>query len=130
MKKVSKILCFLLIILMVSFSASTKVLAADVVDFDGDEYEEVTTTDNTNTNNNNNTNTTQEDNKNKTTENTNKETNTQENKDEEKTTNNADQSTKSHAVAGSFTNTIYAVAGFAAIAAIVIGYIKFKKYNY
>ncbi len=113
MKKVSKILFSLALIIMLVVTATINVDAAETTDYSG--YEEVegdvSTTKNTNTNT-----------KNTNTQNTNTQnTNTQ---------NKADTATTSHPKTGVYNNAVCISIAAVTIIAIVIAYTKMKKYNY
>ena len=113
MKKVSKILFSLALIIMLVFTAKINVNAAETTDYSG--YEEVegdvSTTKNTNTST-----------KNTNTQNTNTQnTNTQ---------NKADTATTSHPKTGVYNNAVCISIAAVTIIAIVIAYTKMKKYNY
>lgn len=108
MKKVSKILFSLALIIMLVVTATINVDAAETTDYSG--YEEVegdvSTTKNTNTNT-----------KNTNTQNTN-------------TQNKADTATTSHPKTGVYNNAVCISIAAVTIIAIVIAYTKMKKYNY
>lgn len=111
MKKVSKILFSLALIIMLVVTATINVDAAETIDYSG--YKEVegdvSTTKNTNTKNTN-------------TQNTNTQnTNTQ---------NKADTATTSHPKTGVYNNAVCISIAAVTIIAIVIAYTKMKKYNY
>lgn len=110
MKKVSKILFSLALIIMLVVTATINVDAAETTDYSG--YEEVegdvSTTKNTNTNTNT---------KNTNTQNTN-------------TQNKADTATTSHPKTGVYNNAVCISIAAVTIIAIVIAYTKMKKYNY
>lgn len=113
MKKVSKILFSLALIIMLVVTATINVNAAETTDYSG--YEEVegdvSTTKNTNTST-----------KNTNTQNTNTQnTNTQ---------NKADTATTSHPKTGVYNNAVWISIAAVTIIAIVIAYTKMKKYNY
>lgn len=113
MKKVSKILFSLALIIMLVVTATINVNAAETTDYSG--YEEVegdvSTTKNTNTST-----------KNTNTQNTNTQnTNTQ---------NKADTATTSHPKTGVYNNAVCISIVAVTIIAIVIAYTKMKKYNY
>lgn len=113
MKKVSKILFSLALIIMLVVTATINVNAAETTDYSG--YEEVegdvSTTKNTNTST-----------KNTNTQNTNTQnTNTQ---------NKADTATTSHPKTGVYNNAVCISIATVTIIAIVIAYTKMKKYNY
>lgn len=113
MKKVSKILFSLALIIMLVVTATINVNAAETTDYSG--YEEVegdvSTTKNTNTST-----------KNTNTQNTNTQnTNTQ---------NKADTATTSHPKTGVYNNAVCISIAAVTIIAIVIAYTKMKKYNY
>ena len=115
MKKVSKILFSLALIIMLVVTATINVNAAETIDYSG--YKEVegdvSTTKNTNTNTNT---------KNTNTQNTNTQnTNTQ---------NKADTATTSHPKTGVYNNAVCISIAAVTIIAIVIAYTKMKKYNY
>lgn len=108
MKKVSKILFSLALIIMLVVTATINVNAAETIDYSG--YKEVegdvSTTKNTNTNT-----------KNTNTQNTN-------------TQNKADTATTSHPKTGVYNNAVCISIAAVTIIAIVIAYTKMKKYNY
>lgn len=108
MKKVSKILFSLALIIMLVVTATINVDAAETIDYSG--YKEVegdvSTTKNTNTNT-----------KNTNTQNTN-------------TQNKADTATTSHPKTGVYNNAVCISIAAVTIIAIVIAYTKMKKYNY
>lgn len=108
MKKVSKILFSLALIIMLVVTATINVNAAETTDYSG--YEEVegdvSTTKNTNTST-----------KNTNTQNTN-------------TQNKADTATTSHPKTGVYNNAVCISIATVTIIAIVIAYTKMKKYNY
>lgn len=113
MKKVSKILFSLALIIMLVVTATINVNAAETTDYSG--YKEVegdvSTTKNTNTST-----------KNTNTQNTNTQnTNTQ---------NKADTATTSHPKTGVYNNAVCISIAAVTIIAIVIAYTKMKKYNY
>lgn len=113
MKKVSKILFSLALIIMLVVTATINVNAAETIDYSG--YKEVegdvSTTKNTNTST-----------KNTNTQNTNTQnTNTQ---------NKADTATTSHPKTGVYNNAVCISIAAVTIIAIVIAYTKMKKYNY
>lgn len=113
MKKVSKILFSLALIIMLVVTATINVNAAETTDYSG--YEEVegdvSTTKNTNTST-----------KNTNTQNTNTQnTNTQ---------NKADTATTSHPKTGVYNNAVCISIAAVTIITIVIAYTKMKKYNY
>lgn len=115
MKKVSKVLILLSLMIMLVFAGTISVNAAETIDYSGykEVEEEVPTTNSTNTNKNT---------QNSNTQNTNKQsTNTQ---------NKADTATTSHPKTGVYNNTVcISIVAVTAIA-IVIAYAKMKKYNY
>lgn len=120
MKKVSKIFCILMIILMFAFSFATRVNAADVINYvDDGEYEEIATPETK----------TGTDDAKKTTDESAKQ-NTTNTTDATNTTNPANQSTNAHAKAGKFETKGYIIAGAIAVVAVITGYVKYKKYNY
>ena len=155
MKKLSKILFSVLLSVVLIFALSVRVNAADEIDYS--DYPELEDSSNETTETNETSEGTQEqlpvttpesvtsnnENNNTTTENTNtttEETKTEETKTEEtktkpetKTENKVDVANKapeSHVQAGSFQNTtIFAIAGLTVLA-ILVAYIKLKKYNY
>lgn len=118
MKKVSKILFSLALIIMLVVTATINVNAAETTDYSG--YEEVegdvSTTKNTNTS----------------TKNTNiQNTNTQNtNTQNTNTENKADTATTSHPKTGVYNNAVCISIAAVTIIAIVIAYTKMKKYNY
>ena len=113
MKKISKILFLLVLIIMLVFTLSISVNAAETTDYSG--YEElegdVSTPKDTNTNTNTNTNT----------DTNTKNTNTQ---------NKANTATTAHPQTGVFNNTVCISIAAVTIVAIIIAYVKMKKYNY
>ena len=108
MKKVSKILFSLALIIMLVVTATINVDAAETIDYSGykEVEEDVSTTKNTNTNT-----------KNTNTQNTN-------------TQNKADTATTSHPKTGVYNNAVCISIAAVTIIAIVIAYTKMKKYNY
>lgn len=114
MKKISKILFLLVLIIMLVFTLSISVNAAETTDYSG--YEElegdVSTPKDTNTNTNTNTDANA------------KNTNTQDK------ANTANTATTAHPQTGVFNNTVCISIAAVTIVAIIIAYVKLKKYNY
>ena len=135
MKKTSKLLVLLLLVVALIFSFSVKVQAAQILDLSGyadlDSAEGTTKTDNA------------EDDKDEYEEledesesaeddkkDTEKETEDSKETDDSKEVNKANKADKDHVQAGSFDTVIYVSVATIAIFAIILAYTKIKKYNY